>query len=142
MAGYAEGLVTVSEGTGAAPCGVAPGGAAPCKAQGTAAEVKSEVEGDGEAAFLAASVAGGMSGRVTPTVFAGVGDDGSSAPSRSRFLAEDVGGTGMEAAVAWRNSANASSSILTRVSMVARVLRITGREQHAGCSRKKRRRRR
>jgi len=93
--------------------------------------VKSEVEGDGEAAFLAASVAGGMSGRVSPTVFAGVGDDGSSAPSRSRFLAEYAGGTGMEAAVAWRNSANASSRILTRVSMEARVLLGTGREQHA-----------
>ena len=152
---------------GAAPCGVSPddtgprdaalcgvtsdGGspedsgpcsAAPCKAQGTAAEVKSEVEGDGEAAFLKASVAEGMSGRVLPTVFAGVGDDGSSAPSRSRFLAEYAGGTGMEAAVAWRNSANASSRILTRVSMEASVLLVTGREQHAGCARKKLRRRR
>ena len=158
--------MTVSEGTGAAPCGVAlcgaapcgvspndtalcdaalcgvalcgvsscdsaPCGAAPCKAQGTAAEVESEVVGDGEAAFLAASVAGGMSGRVSPMVFAGAGDDGGAASSRSRFLAEYVGGTGMEAAVAWRNSANASSIILTRVSMVESVLRITGREQHA-----------
>ena len=165
MAGYAEGLVAVSEGTGAAPCDVAPCGAAPCgvspddtgprdaalcgvtpdggspedsgpcsaapcKAQGTAAEVKTE-GGDGEAALLAASGAGGMSGSVSPTVFAGVGDDGSSAPSRSRFLAEDVGGTGMEAAVAWRNSASASSRILTRVSMEARVSSGTGREQHA-----------
>ena len=93
--------------------------------------VKSEVESDGEAAFLRASVAEGMSGRVLPTVFAGVGDDGSSAPSRSRFLAEYVGGTGMEAAVAWRNSANASSRILTRVSMVDSVSVETGREQHA-----------
>jgi hypothetical protein len=93
--------------------------------------VKSEVEGDREALFLAASVAGGMSGRVSPTVFAGVGDDGSSAPSRSRFLAEDVGGTGMEAAVAWRNSASASSRILTRESMEVRISSGTGREQHA-----------
>ena len=30
VAGYAEGLVTVSEGTGAALCDVAPCGAAPC----------------------------------------------------------------------------------------------------------------
>ena len=64
--------------------------AAPCKSQGTAAEVESEVMGDGDTTFLAASAAGGMSGRVSPTVFAGVGDDGSSAPSRSRFLAEYV----------------------------------------------------
>jgi hypothetical protein len=93
--------------------------------------VKSEVMGDGEAAFLAASAAGGMSGRVSPTMFAGVGDDGSSAPSRSRFLAEYVGGTGMEAAVAWRNSASASSRILTRALREARVSSGTGREQHA-----------
>ena len=58
-----------------------PCSAAPCRAQGTAAEVKSEMMGDGEAAFLAASAAGGMSGRVSPTVFAGVGDNSSSAPS-------------------------------------------------------------
>ena len=89
------------------------------------------MEGDGEAAFLKASVAEGMSGRVSPTVFAGVGDDGSSAPSRSRFLAEYVGGTGMEAAVAWRNSASASSRILTRALREARVSSGTGREQHA-----------
>jgi hypothetical protein len=38
----------------------------------------------------------------------------------------------MEAAVAWRNSANASSRILTRVSMVNRVSVEDGREQHAG----------
>ena len=69
--------------------------AAPCKSQGTAAEVESEMVGDGEAAFLA----GGMSGRVSLMMFAGVGADGSSAPSRSRFLAGYVGGTGMEAAV-------------------------------------------
>ena len=116
MAGYAEGLVTVSEETGAVLCGVAPCSAAPCrvllsntalcdtalcgvapcgvspedsapcsatpcKAQWTAAEVESEVEGDGEAAFLVASVAGGMLERVSLTVFAGVGDDGSAAPS-------------------------------------------------------------
>ena len=121
---------------GIAPCGVSSGDSAPCsaalcKTQGTAAEVESEVEGDGEAAFLAASVAGGMSGRVSPTVFAGAGDDGGAASSRSRFLAGHVGGTGMEAAVEWRNSASASSIILTRVSMVGSVLRITGREQHA-----------
>ena len=60
------------------------------------------MEGDGEAAFLAATVAGGMSGRVSPTVFAGVGNDGSSAPSRSRFFGgvrrgyQDEGGGGME----------------------------------------------
>ena len=173
VAGYAEGLVTVSEGTEAAPCdvglcgaapcggslndtapcdaalsravtpcGVAPCGgssgesapcsAAPCKPQCTAAEVESEVEGDGEAAFLADSAAEEMSGRVSPTVFAGVGGDGSSAPSRSRFLAEHVGGTGIEAAEARRNSANASSRILTRVSREASVLWGTGREQHAG----------
>ena len=60
--------------------------AAPCRSQGLAAEVKSEVMGDGEAAFLAASVAGGMSGRVSLTMFAGVGAGGSSAPSRSRFF--------------------------------------------------------
>ena len=130
---------------GVAPCCVslpdsAPCSAAPCKAQGTAAEVESEVMGDGDMTFLAASAAGGMSGRVSPTVFAGVGDDGSSAPSRSRFLAEYVGGTGMEAAVAWRNSANASSRILTRASMVDNVLARTRREQHAVWSRKKRRR--
>ena len=217
MAGYAEGSVTVSEGTGAAPCDVAPCGAAPCgvspsdtapcdaalcgvapcgvssgdsapcsaapcKAQGTAAEVESEVEGDGEAAFLAASVAGGMSGRVSgrdvamvgvgsavgsaisssaaqraareemlragseggraseqgfsaremsedisSLVLAGAGDDGGPASSRVRFMPDRADGTGMEAAVAWRNSANASSRILTRVSMVARVLWITRR---------------
>ena len=138
--------VTVPEGTEAAPCDVAPCGAAlcgvsssdsapcsaaPCKAQGTAAEVESAVAGDGEAAFLAASVAGGTSGRVSPTVFAGAGDDGGVASLRSRLLAERVGGTGMEAAVAWRNSANASSRILTRASMVDSVLARTGREQHA-----------
>jgi len=105
--------------------------AAPCKSQGTAAEVESEVMEDGEAAFLTASAAGGMSRRVSPTVFAGVGADGSSAPSRSRFLAEYVGGTGMEAAVAWRNSASASSRILTRESMEVRISSGTGREQHA-----------
>ena len=108
-----------------------PCSAAPCKSQGTAAEVESEMMGDGEAAFLAASAAGGMSRRVSPTVFAGVGADGSSAPSRSRFLAEYVGGTGMEAAVAWRNSASASSRILTRALREARVSSGTGREQHA-----------
>ena len=79
-----------------APCGVSPGDSARAEAgAGGAAVVKPEVEGDGEAAFLKASVAEGMSGRVSPTVFAGVGDDGSSAPSRSRFLAEYAGGTGM-----------------------------------------------
>ena len=107
---------------GVAPCGVSPCDAVPCnaalcKAQGTAAEVESEVAGDGEAAFLAASVAGGMPGRVSPTVFAGAGDDGGAASSRSRFLAGHVGGTGMEAVVVWRNSANASSRILTQVSI-------------------------
>ena len=60
--------------------------AAPCKSQGTAAEVESEVMGDGDTTFLAASAAGGMSGRVSLTMFAGVGADGSSAPSRSRFF--------------------------------------------------------
>ena len=162
-------LVSVSEGTGAAPCavascGAAPGrvssdgvqtdvgvtggpmfagvtsdvtsnesvpGSAPCKSQGTAAEVESEVMGDGDTTFLAASAAGGMSGRVSLTMFAGVGADGSSAPSRSRFLAGYVGGTGMEAAVAWRNSASASSRILTRALREARVISGTGREQHA-----------
>ena len=143
--------MTVPEGTeaapsdvapcGAAPCGVsssdsAPCSAAPCKgrqcrARGTAAEVESAVVGDGEAAFLAASVAGGTSGRVSPSVFAGAGDDSGAASARSRFLAERVGGTGMEAAVAWRNSANASSRILTRASMVDSVSVRTGREQHA-----------
>ena len=143
--------VTVPEGIEAAPCDVAPGGAAPCgvsssdsapcsaapckgrqcRAQGTAAEVESAVAGDGEAAFLAASVAGGTSGRVLPTVFAGAGGDGGAASPRSRFLAERVGGTGMEAAVAWRNSANASSRILTRASMVDSVSVRTRREQHA-----------
>ena len=44
-------------------CGVLLGNAAPCDAalcdtQGTAAEVESEVAGDGQAVFLAASVAG------------------------------------------------------------------------------------
>ena len=140
---------------GAAPCGVSPDdvcpreaalcgvtsdvtsdesgtcSAAPCRSQGSAAEVKSEVMGDGEAAFLAASAAGGMSGRVSLTMFAGVGADGSSAPSRSRFLAEYVGGTGMEAAVAWRNSASASSRILTRALREARLPSGIGREQHA-----------
>ena len=143
--------VTVPEGIEAAPCDVAPCGAAPCgvsssdsapcsaapckgrqcRAQGTAAEVESEVAGDGEAAFLAASAAGGMSGRVSPTVFAGAGDDGGAASSRSRFLMEHAGGTRMEAAVAWRNSANASSRIRTRVSREESVLVETGREQHA-----------
>ena len=95
--------MTVSEGTGAAPCAVAlcsaalgrvssddvqtdvgvTGGlmfagvtldvtsnesvlcsAVLCKSQGTAAEVESEVMGDGDTMFLVASVAGGMSGRV------------------------------------------------------------------------------
>ena len=121
---------------GVTPCGVSPGDAAPCdaapcKAQETAAEVESEVAGDGEAAFLAASVAGGMSGRVSPTVFAGAGDDGRSAPSRSRLLAEAAGGTGMEAAVAWRNLASASSRILTWALREARVSSGTRHEQHA-----------
>ena len=89
------------------------------------------VAGNGEAAFLAASIAGGMSGGASPMVFAAAGDDGGAASSRSRFFAEYAGGTGMEAAVAWRNSATASSRILTRVSMEARVLLGTGREQHA-----------
>ena len=129
-------------------CSVMPCGGSPedsglcsaelCKAQGTAAEVKSEVEGDGQVAFLAASVAGGMSGRVLLMVFTGVGNDGSSAPSQSHFLAEDVGGTRMEVVVAWRNSANASLSILTQLLMVARVLQITRHKQHVGCSQKKR----
>ena len=114
VAGYAEGLVTVSEGTRAVlcdvapcsaalcrvslsdttlcdtvlcsvtPCGVSSGdsalcSAALCKAQGTAAEVESEVEDDGEVVFLAASVAGGMPGRVSPMVFAGAGGDGGAA---------------------------------------------------------------
>ena len=70
---------------GVSPCDAAPCNAAPCKAQGMAAEVESEVVGDEEAAVLAASVAGGMSGRVSPTVFAGAGDDGGAASSRSRF---------------------------------------------------------
>ena len=48
----------------------------------------------------------------------------------------------MEAAEAWRNSANASSRILTRVLREASVLLVTGREQHAGYARKKLRRRR
>jgi hypothetical protein len=118
---------------GVAPCGVssgdsAPCGAAPCKAQGTAAEVKSEVAGDGEAAFLAASVAGGTSGRVSPTVFAGAGGDGGAASPRSRFLAERFW---RRRAVAWRNSATASSRILTRVSMEDSVSVEAGREQHA-----------
>ena len=170
MAGYAEGLVTVSEGTGAAPCAVASCGIDSgrvssddvrtdvgvtglppmfaegtsrttsdesfpcrpytCKSQGTAAEVESEVMGDGDMTFLAASAAGGMSGRVSLTMFAGVGADGSSAPSRSRFLAGYVG-TGMEAAVACRNSASASSRILTRALREARESSVTGREQHA-----------
>jgi hypothetical protein len=107
-----------------------PCSAAPCKSQGTAAEVESEVMGDGDTTFLAASAAGGMSGRVSLTMFAGVGADGSSAPSRSRFLAGYVG-TGMEAAVACRNSASASSRILTRALREARVSSVTGREQHA-----------
>ena len=105
--------------------------AAPCKSQGTAAEVESEVMEDGDMTFLEASAAGGMSGRVSLTMFAGVGADGSSAPSRSRFLAEYVGGTGMEAAVAWRNSASASSRILTRALREARLSSGIGREQHA-----------
>ena len=76
--------------------------AALCKSQGMAAEVESEVMGDGEAAFLAASAAGGMSGRVSPTVFAGAGDDGGAASSRSRFFDgarrghRDGGGCGVE----------------------------------------------
>ena len=94
--------------------------------------VKSEVAGDGEAAFLAASVAGGMSGgesrrrcsRVLATMAALHLHD-------HVFLAERVRGTGMEAAVAWRNSANASSGILTRVSMEEGASVETGREQHA-----------
>ena len=44
--------------------------------------------------------------------------------------------------MARRNSANASSRILTRVLREASVLLVTGREQHAGCARKKLRRRR
>jgi hypothetical protein len=119
---------------GVAPCGVssgdsAPCSAAPCKKQRTIAEVKSEVAGDGEATFLAASVTGGMSGRVSPTVFAGAGGDGGAASARSRFLAERFW---RRRAEAWRDSANASSRILTRVSMEESVLWITRREQHAG----------
>ena len=66
------------------------------------AEVESEVEGDGEVAFLAATVAGGMSGRVSLTVFAGVGNDSSSAPSQSHFFGgvhrghQDGGSGGVE----------------------------------------------
>ena len=87
---------------GGSPEDSGPCSAAPCRAQGTAAEVKPGMEGDGEAAFLAASVAGGMPGRVSPTVSAGAGDDGSSAPSRSRFFGggrrrhRDGGGGGVE----------------------------------------------
>ena len=117
---------------GGLPEGSGPCSAAPCKAQGTSAEVKLEVEGDREAAFLAASVAGEMSGRVSLTVFTGVGNDGSSAPSQSRFLAEYIGGTGMEAAEVWRNSANTSLRILTWVLREASVLLVTGCEQHTG----------
>ena len=61
------------------------------EAQRTAVEVKSEAAGDGGAAFLAASAAGGMSERVPPTVFTGAGDDGDTASSRSRFLTERTG---------------------------------------------------
>ena len=122
---------------GVAPCGgssgeAAPCSAAPCKAQRTAAEVESEVTGDGESAFPTDSTAGRMPGRVSQTVFAGAGGDGGTASSRSRFLAERVGGTGTEAAEAQRNSANASSRIWTRVSREASELGATGREQHAG----------
>ena len=122
---------------GVAPCGVslpdsAPCSAAPCKSQRTAAEVESEVAGDGESAFLTDSAAGRIPGRVSQTVFAGAGGDGGTASSRSRFLAERVGGTGTEAAEAQRNSANASSRIRTRVSREASELWVTGREQHAG----------
>ena len=100
------------------------------EAQRTAAEVESEAVVDGEAAFLAASAAAGNA-RESPTVFTGSGEDGSAASLRSRFLTERAGGTRIEAAVAWRNSANAPSRILTRVSMVGSVLERTGREQHA-----------
>ena len=104
--------------------------ATPCKSQGTAAEVESEVMGDRDTTFLAASAAGGMSGRVSLTMFAGVGTDGSSAPSQSRFLVGYVG-TGMEVAVACRNSASASSRILTQALREARESSVTRREQHA-----------
>ena len=52
-----------------------------CKSQGMAAGVESEVMGDRDMTFLAASAAGGMSGRVSLMMFAGVGTNGSSAPS-------------------------------------------------------------
>ena len=70
------------------------------EAQGTAAEVESEVAGDGEAA---------MSETISLLVLAGAGDDGEPAASRARFsrrsscdrfLTERAGGAGMEAAVA------------------------------------------
>ena len=101
-----------------------------CKSQGMAAEVESEVMGDGDMTFLVASAAGGMSGRVSLTMFAGVGADGSSAPSQSRFLAGYMG-TGMEAAVVCRNSASTSLRILTWALREARVSSVTGCEQHA-----------
>ena len=91
--------------------------------------MESEVEGEKETAFLAASAAGGMPERVPPAVFTGVDDNGGTASSRSRFLQEHAGGTGIEAAVAWRNSASTVSIFLTQASMVGSIEEKTGHEQ-------------
>jgi hypothetical protein len=72
-----------------------------------------------------------MSEAILLLMLAGAGGDGEPASSRVCFMLDRAGGTGIEVAVAWRNSANASSRILTQASMVERVLERTGREQHA-----------
>ena len=96
----------------------------------TAAEVGSETVGDDETAFLAGSAAGGLPERVPPMVFTGAGDDGGPASLRAFFLQERTGGTGIEAAVALRNSANALSIFWTRISMLDRRFEKIAREQH------------
>ena len=70
------------------------------KAQTTAAEVMAETVREGESAFLMASAAGELSGRVPSLVLTGAGDGGGPGSSQARFMQERAGGTGIEAAVA------------------------------------------
>ena len=77
-----------------------------------------EAVGEGEAGSLAGSAAGELSGRVPLLVLAGAGDSCGSASSQARFLQDRTGDTGMEAAVAQRNSANAALILRTQAPMV------------------------